>query len=95
VTAEDGLAGLAAFERERERLHLVLSDVVMPRMGGRAFYDAVHPQAPDLRFLFTSGYSAADLVELLEAQEGRPAMLPKPWTAGELARSVRAALDGI
>jgi len=95
VTAEDGLAGLAAFERERDRLHLVLSDVVMPRMGGRAFYDAVRPQAPDLRFLFTSGYSAADLVELQEAQDGRPAMLPKPWTAGELARSVRAALDGI
>ena len=93
VTAEDGLAGLEAFSRERERVHLVLSDVVMPRMSGRAFYEAVRPQAPALPFIFTSGYGATDLTELQETPDDRTAILPKPWTAGELARSVRAALD--
>jgi PAS domain S-box-containing protein len=94
-TAENGAVGLLAWEAEREGIRLVLSDVVMPAMGGRALYEAIRRQAPAAKFLFMSGYGRDDLDGFDDAYGNGPRVLPKPWTAGELARAVRETLDGV
>jgi len=73
-------------------IHLLLSDVVMPQMGGKELADRLRAVIPDLKVLFASGYANGGLYEL-----GRPGpgakFLQKPFTPGVLARKVREALE--
>ncbi len=87
IVAKDGLEGLEVIELHGEEINLVLTDVTMPRLTGPAMRDAALLRRPNLRFLFSSGYglNAGDL--------GNAAVLGKPYSTAELARSVRDALD--
>jgi len=87
----------------REALHLVnraatpvdllLTDVIMPQMTGRALADLVTADQPALPVLFMSGYADSAVVEHGVLQTGR-AYLQKPFTPAQLARVVRRVLDG-
>ena len=86
----------------REALHLVnraaspvdllLTDVIMPQMTGRALADLVTADQPALPVLFMSGYADSAVVEHGVLQTGR-AYLQKPFTPAQLARVVRRVLD--
>jgi two-component system cell cycle sensor histidine kinase/response regulator CckA len=69
---------------------LLVTDVVMPRMGGRELAERLREQTPGLRVLFVSGYSD---VALGDAGDPATAFLPKPFTAAELAAAVRGLLE--
>ncbi len=73
------------------RIDLVLTDVVMPEMNGRALAEALAVARPSLPVLYMSGYTDDEIVRrgLLDTSNG---LLPKPFTADSLARAVRAAL---
>ena len=74
-------------------VQLVLSDVVMPQMGGRALASAMRARGIRTPVLFMSGYTAN--ADPLLCPSGRPAqLLGKPFTPAELARAVRSVLDG-
>ncbi len=79
-------------QRRRRKLHLLLTDMVMPDMSGRRFADWLREASPETRVLFVSGY----LHESLQPGE-RPAkdtfFLPKPFDPEQLARKVREALE--
>ena len=92
LLAADGEEGLREFREQRAHVQLVVSDVLMPRMNGQELLDAVRDEEPTINFLFMSGYSAGDLQESLSMDASVP-YLPKPWTPGELVRSVRTVLD--
>jgi signal transduction histidine kinase/ActR/RegA family two-component response regulator len=92
IEAADGEAGLAAFAANRDRVQLVLSDVLMPKGSGPELYRAVRATQPAARFLFTSGYTEGD-IERRSLLEPGARFVAKPWTIGELARQVRSALD--
>ena len=71
---------------------LIVSDLVMPRLSGVELAERVESLRPGVRFLFISGYSGHRMLEdssLLEEVE----LVQKPFTAGELTRAVREALD--
>jgi len=68
---------------------LVLSDLVMPGMGGIALRDALAVAHPELPVVLMSGYSEDTMVLAI----GEVPFLPKPFTAGELAAIVRKVLD--
>lgn len=92
VTAADGAEGLKAL-RERREVALVVLDVVMPRMGGRATWEVMEREMPGKRYLFISGYTmTAQDTDFV--QHGGRRFLPKPFNSGQLLREVRAALDG-
>jgi signal transduction histidine kinase/ActR/RegA family two-component response regulator len=74
-------------------LHLLISDVIMPDMGGRMVADAVRARRPGTRVLFLSGYTDDAVVRHGVLHE-EVAFLQKPFTLDALARKVREVLDG-
>jgi PAS domain S-box-containing protein len=75
------------------RIQLLITDVVMPEMGGRALADQITEQIPDIKVLFTSGYTDESLV-LHDVFGPDVAFLHKPFTPSALACMVRDVLDG-
>jgi len=89
VTAADGLEALEAL-RQTTGVRLVFSDLVMPRLGGRALYDAARREGHATPFLFASGYSDPDRAASLDPSVP---LLHKPWTEEDLLGRIRAILD--
>jgi PAS domain S-box-containing protein len=73
-------------------LHLLLTDVVMPGMNGRALADRLLALRPGIKVLFMSGYPAAAVAPHGTLDPGTQ-LLQKPFTPGSLARKVREVLD--
>ena len=91
LEACDGEEALAIIRRG-EQVDLVVSDMVMPRMGGRDLYRETRALARPPRFVFSSGYTETVLAQDLEAAN-ETAFLSKPYGIDELARTVRMVLD--
>jgi CheY-like chemotaxis protein len=91
ITAWDGEEALQLFRAGAADVSLVLSDIVMPRMGGRALYDALRREGYDVKFLFSSGYGGDQLHDL--GADAGPTLIRKPWSLSELAVKLREVLD--
>ncbi|MGA2748539.1 MAG: response regulator [Verrucomicrobiota bacterium] len=87
---EDAL--LTVREHERSPIRLVVTDVIMPLMGGKVMAEWLNATHPDLKILFTSGYTD-DAIEHHGVLERPVEFLPKPYTPATLARKVREMLD--
>ncbi len=73
-------------------LALVVSDVVMPRMGGLELCPSLREEGSTMPFRFASGYTDRMSSARVALDPSAP-VLPKPWTWTELTASVPAALD--
>jgi PAS domain S-box-containing protein len=92
MTAADGVEALATYRSRAAEIDLIVTDVVMPRLGGVALYRTLRREGHPVRFLFTSGYSAQEIPQA-DLPEGEVTLLQKPWTIADLAHRVREALD--
>ena len=93
LSAADGQEALELLRQQPTVIHLILSDLVMPRLGGRALYDATRREGMTAPFLFASGYSPGDGRGSPPPDLGVP-LLHKPWTPADLLARVRETLDG-
>jgi len=75
------------------QIALLFSDIVMPEMTGRELAERMTAMRPDLKVLFTTGYTQNAIVHHGIVDPGT-AFLPKPFTLDQLARKVRAVIDG-
>lgn len=93
LEAPGGEAAMQIMAEHPGKVDLLLSDVVMPEMSGRALAEILIAQYPTLKVLFVSGYTDDAIVRhgVLQAEV---AFLQKPFTMGALARKVREVLDG-
>lgn len=76
-----------------QNVHLLFTDVVMPEMSGRLLADRLLALKPDLKVLFTTGYTRDAIVHngVLDAGTN---LLAKPFNIDDLAAKVRSILDG-
>lgn len=81
-----------AHEHARDEIHLLLTDIVMPQMGGKELADRLRLIRPGIKVLFTSGYTDNTIVQhgLLDPDI---AFLEKPFSPAALVRKVREVLD--
>lgn len=92
IEAKQGLEACLLASQELDRLDLLLTDMVMPGMGGRELAQHLMAIKPELRILFMSGFT--DDVGILAGHErGTSGFLQKPFTPELLARTVRKILD--
>jgi PAS domain S-box-containing protein len=94
LAANDGVEALQVAGRHVGPIHLLLSDVVMPRMSGRALADELRASHPEMRVLYTSGYTDNAIVHHGVLEEGTH-FLSKPFDMETLAHKVRSVLDGM
>jgi len=93
VSATNGDEALRIVLNDRgPKISLVISDVVMPGMGGQAMAKKLEETNPFLKILFTSGYTEDTIVSHGGLQQG-VAFLSKPYTVATLSRRVRELLD--
>ncbi|TAJ30972.1 MAG: PAS domain S-box protein [Nitrospirae bacterium] len=92
LVAHDGIEALALSERYKEPIHLLLTDVVMPKMSGRQVADRLALLCPAMKVLYLSGYTDDALGAHGVLDPGTP-LLFKPFEADVLLRTLRELLD--
>lgn len=91
LEASTGTEALKVVEELKTDLELVLTDVVMPEVGGRLLVERLRQRFPDLPVIYMSGYARDDMLRRGELEPGA-LFLKKPFTAGQLLEHVTAAL---
>jgi two-component system, cell cycle sensor histidine kinase and response regulator CckA len=92
LTADSGIAAVSTFRRHRNRIKLVVVDIVMPDMNGAALLHVLRIFTPGLKAVAMSGYApSSPEIDLLH--EDQQHFLAKPFTTSELLCMIRNTLD--
>jgi len=94
LEAENGEHALVIHDRYKGQIHLLLSDVVMPKMNGVDLAEKLSEKRPETRVVFMSGYTDHAALRHGRLQQGM-AFLQKPFTVRDLALRVRDELDRV
>jgi PAS domain S-box-containing protein len=92
LEAADGDDALRIGREHGGPIHLLVTDVVMPQMGGRELADHLKAGRRETKVLYVSGYTDDAILHKGVSETGT-AFLPKPFTAADLAHKVREVLD--
>ena len=92
LIAANAEEALAIVETHHATIHLLLTDVVMPAMGGRALAERFQVLRPDIRVLYMSGYTDDAILRHGVEQSGVE-FIHKPFTPDGLLRKIREVLD--
>ena len=92
LVAANGREAMEIATREEGRIELVLTDIVMPGINGRALVEKLSGVRPSIKSLYMSGYTDDDIVRRGFIEPSR-AFLQKPFTSEALVRTVRKVLD--
>jgi CheY-like chemotaxis protein len=94
ITATNGAEAVQIALQYAGEIHLLLTDVVMPELGGRESAMAIRATRPDIRVIYMSGYSE-ELVRLQGELTESAAFIAKPFAPDELRKVVREVLDAV
>jgi CheY-like chemotaxis protein len=92
LIAEDGNEALQMAGAYPDPIHLLVTDLVMPNIGGRELAERLTPMRPGMKVLFMSGYSEHSALDI-DAGSQAATILQKPFSLDALARNVRRVLD--
>jgi len=92
LEAPSGKTALDLAVEHDGRIHLLITDVIMPEMSGRQLAERLKEQRPELKVLFVSGYTDDSIIRHGILEPGI-AFLQKPFSPEVLARKVREVLD--
>lgn len=95
MDAGSGKAALQVWAKHKDVINLLLTDMVMPDgMSGRELAEQLQADKPQLKVVFTTGYSSELLGEGIALQDGVN-FLQKPYHPQKLAQTIRAGLDSV
>jgi CheY-like chemotaxis protein len=95
LQADSGRKALQVWKESRDQIDLLLTDLVMPeRINGRELAETLWAERPQLKVIFTSGYSADVVGRDFALRQGLK-YLQKPYHPQRLARAVRDCLDAV
>jgi signal transduction histidine kinase len=93
--ASSGAEALAIWQERRQEIDLLFTDMIMPGgMTGRELAEKIAADRPDLKIIYTTGYSPDEFRQSLTLQEGIN-FLPKPYNPDKLIRTIRHCLDEV
>jgi hypothetical protein len=92
ITAGSGQEAINEFKAHKDKIQLLLLDVIMPNKNGREAYEEIKKIRPDIRALFMSGYPA-DIIQKHGIIEKGFAYIEKPASPTKLLRKIREVLD--
>jgi PAS domain S-box-containing protein len=92
IEAADGEDAIGRFAGHRDSIRLLILDVIMPKKNGREVYEEIRKDRPDIKVIFTSGYTA-DIINKKGVPEENLNFISKPVSPAELLRKVREAID--
>jgi two-component system, cell cycle sensor histidine kinase and response regulator CckA len=90
LIAVDGNEALKMADAYPDPIHLLVTDLVMPNIGGRELAQRLTPLRPGMKVLFMSGYSESSA---LDDEDADATILQKPFSLDALVRNVRRVLD--
>ena len=93
LTARHGRDALLTAERYERPIDLLVTDVVMPEMGGGELVERMVARRPNLKVLYISGYTNDEVVRR-GVQSAPASFLRKPFTSDDFMRRVREVLEG-
>jgi len=76
----------------KDRIKLMIFDVIMPKMSGKAAYNEIKKIKPDISVIFISGYTA-DTLQIKEILDEGLSFISKPVSPNELLLKIREVLD--
>jgi len=92
IMATDGEDAVIKFKENKERIQLLLFDVIMPKKNGKDAYDEIKKSGSDVRAIFVSGY-LLDVIYKKGLQDERCDLVMKPVSPQDLLRKIREVLD--
>jgi PAS domain S-box-containing protein len=93
LAASNGKEALALYESEAEKIKLVVSDLVMPEIGGMALYKALCARSPDIKMLLITGHPL-DARDQDVLEKGNLHWMQKPFSVQEFTCQMQKLLDG-
>ena len=93
IEAVDGEDAVVRFKEHRDRIDLVILDVIMPKMNGKESADRMRAIQPDVKLIFSSGYTA-DIIQAKGILESGVRFLQKPVQPQALLSAIRKTLQG-
>ncbi|MBI2355408.1 MAG: response regulator [Deltaproteobacteria bacterium] len=93
ITAVDGSDALARFSEKKDRIHLVILDIIMPKINGKEAFDEMRKINPDIKAIFISGYTN-DIIHKRGMLDQGLDFVSKPLDPKKLLFKVREVLGG-
>lgn len=92
ITAESGEKAIEIYEKEKDRIDLVILDIGMPGMGGYKCLEQLVKIDPEIKVIIASGYATGDRMEEL-LKSGATDFIDKPYRLTDMLKKVREVLD--
>lgn len=92
IGAVNGEEAVEMYKLNSDRVDLVLLDMVMPKMNGRAVYERIKAQTPDIPILFSTGYTG-DIIDQKFIDQEKITILRKPYSSNQLGKMIREMLN--
>lgn len=92
IESQDGEDAIKTFKENKDNIHLVILDVIMPKKNGKEVYEEIKKIRPDIKIIFASGYAADIINKEWKEKEGLE-FIQKPFMPNEFLKKLRDVLD--